>query len=97
MPLGGPSVRGGKFTTPPPRDWPVLERWAACFALAGDQRSEVFDPAALARHEVPADMASDRAVMGALLVFFRAVRGQELSRGTWGFDRHRIHDSPLLS
>lgn len=75
----------------------MLERWAACFALAGDQRSEVFDPAALARHEVPADMASDHAVMGALLVFFRAVRGQELSRGTWGFDRHRLHDSPLLS
>lgn len=64
--------------TPPPRDPAVLERWAAFFALTGDQRLEFFDLAALARKEIPADMASDEAVIGALPVFFRAVRGKEL-------------------
>ena len=64
--------------TPPPKDSSVLERWAAFFALAGDKKLEFFDLAALARKEIPADMASDEAVIGALPVFFRAVRGQEL-------------------
>ena len=65
--------------TPPPRDLAVLEQWAAFFALTGDKKAEFLDLAALARHEIPADMASDEAVIGALPVFFRAVRGQELS------------------
>jgi hypothetical protein len=57
----------------------VLERWAAFFALSGDKKWEFLDLAALARKEIPADMASDEAVIGALPAFFRAVRGQELS------------------
>ena len=65
--------------TPPPKDSAVLERWAAFFALTGDKKLEFFDLAALARKEIPADMASDEAVIGALPLFFRAVRGQDLS------------------
>jgi hypothetical protein len=57
----------------------VLERWATFFALTGDRKMEFFDLAALARNEIPDDIASDEAVVGALPVFFRAVRGQELS------------------
>ncbi len=65
--------------TPPPKDPAVLERWAAFFGLCGDKKLEFLDLAALARKEIPADMASDEAVMGALPAFFRAVRGRELS------------------
>jgi len=65
--------------TPPPKDPAVLERWATFFALTGDRKMEFFDLAALARNEIPDDIASDEAVVGALPVFFRAVRGQELS------------------
>lgn len=65
--------------TPAPKDLAVLERWAAFFALSGDKKSEFLDLAALARKEIPADMASDETVIGALPAFFRAVRGQELS------------------
>lgn len=65
--------------TPPPKDLAVLERWTAFFALTGDRKSEFLDLAALARKEIPADMAIDETVIGALPAFFRAVRGQELS------------------
>ena len=65
--------------TPPPKDSAVLERWAAFFGLTGDKKLEFFDLAALARREIPADVANDEAVIGALPAFFRAVRGQELT------------------
>ncbi len=65
--------------TPPPKDSAVLERWVSFFGLTGDKKSEFLDLAALARNEIPADMASDETVIGALPVFFRAVRGRELS------------------
>lgn len=64
--------------TPPPKDAKLLEGWAKFFGLAGDQKREFLDLAALARQEIPADMASDETVIAALPAFFRAVRGHEL-------------------
>ncbi len=63
---------------PPPRDPATLASWAAFLGLDGVRRQEFFDLAALARNELPADLADDAVVMAALPVFFRAVRGSEL-------------------
>jgi transcriptional regulator with XRE-family HTH domain len=63
---------------PPPKDAKLLESWAKFFGLADDQKREFLDLAALARQEIPADMASDETVIAALPAFFRAVRGHEL-------------------
>ena len=64
--------------TPPPKNEELLERWAKFFGLKGDKQREFMDLAALARQEIPADMASDETVIAALPAFFRAVRGHEL-------------------
>jgi len=64
--------------TPPPKDVKLLGGWAKFFNLAGDPKREFLDLAALARQEIPEDMASDETVIAALPAFFRAVRGHEL-------------------
>jgi transcriptional regulator with XRE-family HTH domain len=64
--------------TPPPKDLDVLEGWASFFGLAGQRKQDFFDTAALSRHELPADVASDERVLAALPAFFRAVRGKDL-------------------
>lgn len=64
--------------TPPPKDLGLLERWAKFFAVAKEKRQEFLDLAAIARSELPADVASDERVLAALPAFFRAVRGSEL-------------------
>lgn len=64
--------------TPPPRESKLLDCWAKFFGLTGDQKREFMDLAALARKEIPPDMASDDTVIAALPAFFRAVRGHEL-------------------
>jgi len=64
----------------PPKHGDILERWAAFFGLAADKRQEFFDLAALARGELPADVASDARALAALPDFFRALRGSELQR-----------------
>lgn len=63
---------------PPPRDIAVLEKWADFFELQGDRRLEFLDAAAVARKEIPPDLASDEAMLAKLPAFFRAVRGTEL-------------------
>ena len=64
--------------TPPPKDIGILERWAKFFVVARDKKQEFFDLAAIARSELPADVASDEWVLAALPAFFRAVRDSEL-------------------
>lgn len=64
--------------TPPPKDSQTLRLWASYFGLSGQDEQQFMDLAALARSEIPTDMASDKAVIEALPVFFRPVRGQEL-------------------
>ena len=64
--------------TPPPKDLGILERWAKFFGVAIDKKQEFFDLAAIARSELPPDVASDERVLAALPAFFRAVRGSEL-------------------
>ncbi|MBI4624739.1 MAG: helix-turn-helix transcriptional regulator [Verrucomicrobia bacterium] len=63
---------------PPPGDEPTLKAIAGVLGLTGEARQEFFDQAALARSELPADIASDERVLAALPAFFRAVRGGEL-------------------
>ena len=43
-----------------------------------DKQRELTDLAALARQEIPADMASNETVIATLPAFFRAVRDHEL-------------------
>ncbi|MGA2747316.1 MAG: helix-turn-helix transcriptional regulator [Verrucomicrobiota bacterium] len=64
--------------TPPPKDPDELRRWAKFFGLSGDKKQEFTDLAALARQEIPPDLASDEVVIAALPAFFRAVRGHDL-------------------
>jgi transcriptional regulator with XRE-family HTH domain len=63
---------------PPPGDAPTLKAIAGVLGLTGEARQQFFDQAALARSELPADIASDERVLAALPAFFRAVRGSEL-------------------
>jgi transcriptional regulator with XRE-family HTH domain len=65
--------------TPAPKDPAILENWASALGLSGAQRQEFIDTAALSRHELPADIASDNRVLAALPAFFRAARGSELN------------------
>ena len=64
--------------TPPPKDTGIIQQWAKFFGLSGSEGQNFTDLAAIARKEIPMDMASDATVIAALPVFFRAVRGQEL-------------------
>ena len=64
--------------TPAPKDPAILENWADALELSGAVRQEFIDTAALSRHELPADIASDERALAALPAFFRAARGSEL-------------------
>lgn len=64
--------------TPAPKDPAILENWADALGLTDAKRREFIDIAALSRHELPADIASDERVLAALPAFFRAARGSEL-------------------
>jgi transcriptional regulator with XRE-family HTH domain len=66
---------------PPPGDEPTLKTIANVLGLMGEPRQRFFDQAALARSELPADIASDERVLAALPAFFRAVRGGEFDEG----------------
>lgn len=63
---------------PPSGDELTLKAIAGALGLAGEARQKFFDQAALARSELPADIASDERVLAVLPAFFRAVRGGEL-------------------
>ena len=63
---------------PPPGDVTFLEKLAEFFGLKGEKKQELFDTAALGRHELPADLAENAMFMKALPAFFRAARDHEL-------------------
>lgn len=64
---------------PPPRDPIVLSGWADFFELEGQKRQEFEDAAAVARQELPADLANDDALVAHLPAFFRVMRNAEPS------------------
>ena len=66
--------------TPPPRDAGILEDWANFFGVFGDQRQEFFDLAALARGELPPDLAGDERLLATLPGVFRVLRGSTPGR-----------------
>jgi transcriptional regulator with XRE-family HTH domain len=64
---------------PPPGDITFLEKLAEFFGLTGQKKQDLFDAAAIGRHELPADIAENKMFMKALPAFFRAARGHELA------------------
>jgi len=65
---------------PPPGDIKILEKLAVFFGLEGAAKLSLIDEAALQRNEIPADIADNAVLQGALPAFFRAARGHELTR-----------------
>jgi len=65
--------------TPPPKRREILERYAAALGLEKDSAEwhTFFDLAALDQGMVPADIMEDKALLKALPVFFRTLRGQK--------------------
>ena len=66
---------------PPPKDEKTLERWAKQLGLkAGTPPwQEFMDLADLARGEIPKDVLSDEELLKKLPIFFRSIRGAELT------------------
>ncbi|HTS16296.1 MAG TPA: hypothetical protein VMP11_01860 [Verrucomicrobiae bacterium] len=66
---------------PPPGDEKTLARWAKQLGLeAGTDGWQTFmDLASVARGEIPQDIIDDEELVKKLPVFFRSVRGAELS------------------
>ncbi len=66
---------------PPPKDEKTLERWAKQLGLkAGTPQWEEFmDLADMARGEIPKHVLSDEELLKKLPVFFRSIRGAELT------------------
>lgn len=64
---------------PAPKDEVQTGHMADFFELKDKTRGEFLDLASISRREIPRDMASDATVIAALPVFFRAVRGKELT------------------
>lgn len=65
---------------PAPKDIGILENWARFFHLDANARQAFFDTAALSRHELPQDIATDARLLQTLPAFFRAVRGNEMDQ-----------------
>jgi transcriptional regulator with XRE-family HTH domain len=66
---------------PPPRDEKTLERWAKQLGLkAGTPEwQEFMDLADMARGEIPKHVLTDEELLKKLPVFFRSIRGAELT------------------
>jgi len=66
---------------PPPKDEVALIRWASDLGLkAGSTEwSEFMDQASISRGQIPKDLMSDEKLVEKLPVFFRTVRGAELT------------------
>ncbi len=66
---------------PPPESRELLERYAKALGLkpGSDDWLELFDVAAAERGRIPEDIMSDEAVVDKLPVFFRTMRGKQLS------------------
>jgi transcriptional regulator with XRE-family HTH domain len=67
----------------PPQDVKTLERWAKQLGLkAGTpQWQEFLDLADIARGEIPKHVLNDEELLKKLPVFFRSIRGAELTEG----------------
>lgn len=65
----------------PPRDEKTLERWAKQLGLkaGGPQWQEFMDLADVARGEIPKHVLTDQELLKKLPVFFRSIRGAELT------------------
>ena len=66
---------------PPPRDEKTLERWAKQLGLKDGtaEWQNFMDLADIARGEIPKDVLTDAELLKKLPVFFRSVRGPELT------------------
>ncbi len=66
---------------PPPRDEATLIRWAEDLGLknCSDEWNEFMDQAAISRGQIPKDLMSDDKLVEKLPIFFRTVRGSEMS------------------
>ena len=64
---------------PAPKHRDILKRWATFFKLTDRPKQEFFDTAALSRHEIPYDIASDETLLSKMPAFFRSIRGAELN------------------
>lgn len=62
---------------PPPRDTVLLKKLADFFDLNAEQRHEFFDAAAVARGEIPSDLAAHDLLAAKLPAFFRSIRGTD--------------------
>lgn len=66
---------------PPPKDETTLNRWATDLGLAAGtpEWGEFMDQAAVSRGQIPRDLVSNEQLVEKLPVFFRTVRGAELT------------------
>ncbi len=66
---------------PPPRDKQTLERWARELGIEQDSSTweDFMYQASVSRGEIPAQVLADEKLLDKLPVFFRSVRGAELS------------------
>ena len=62
---------------PPPGDEKTQAALADFFGLKGESRQDFFDLTALARRELPRDLASDEELLAKLPAFFRTARGKD--------------------
>lgn len=62
---------------PPPRDPAFQKKLADFFDLDADRRQEFFDSAAVARSEIPTDLAAHDLLAAKLPAFFRSIRGSD--------------------
>jgi len=67
---------------PPPRDEKTLERWAKQLGLKDDSPEwhHFMDLADVARGEIPKHVLTDEELLTKLPVFFRSIRGAELTK-----------------
>lgn len=63
---------------PPPGDSDVLLRWADFFELEGAERQMFLDAAAIARNEIPPDLAANDEIVAELPGLFQAARSGDL-------------------
>jgi len=66
---------------PPPREEKTLKRWAKALGLVPDTAAwqDFMDQADIARGQIPRAVMSDEKLLDKLPVFFRTVRGAELT------------------
>jgi transcriptional regulator with XRE-family HTH domain len=63
---------------PPTGDARTLDAWCKFLGLRGEAKQEFLDAAAVARRQLPEDVAADAELMAKLPAFFRVVRNHDL-------------------